>query len=87
MALLDAVQNTEEGIGDLRTELSRVRRALDRTDAALEFADHTLDRAEVVIMNGRRWVPIAVGVVAVAAIGATVLLVMRRRKQAEDDQD
>jgi hypothetical protein len=87
MALLEAVQTGEEGLGDLRTELTRVRRALDRTDAVLEFADDTLQRAEVVIVNGRKWVPVAIGVVAVAAVGATVFLVMRKRRRPQDDQD
>ena len=87
MALLEAVQTGEEGLGDLRTELTRVRRALDRTDAVLEFADDTLQKAEVVIVNGRKWVPVAIGVVAVAAIGATVFLVMRKRRRPQEDQD
>jgi len=87
MALLEAVQTGEEGLGDLRTELTRVRRALDRTDAVLEFADDTLQRAEVVIVHGRKWVPVAIGVVAVAAIGATVFLVMRKRRRSQDDQN
>jgi len=71
MALLEAVQAGEEGLGDLRTELTRVRRALDRTDAVLEFADDTLGKAETVIASSRRWVPVVIGVVAVAAVGAT----------------
>jgi hypothetical protein len=81
MALLEAVQSGEEGLGELRGELSRVRRALDRTDAVLEFADDTLGRAETVISSSRRWVPIAIGVVAVAAVGATVYLVLRKRRE------
>jgi len=92
MALLEAVQAGEEGLGDLRTELTRVRRALDRTDAVLEFADDTLGKAETVIASSRRWVPVVIGVVAVAAVGATAFWVMRKRKQAsidqrQDDQD
>lgn len=92
MALLEAVQSGEEGLGDLRTELTRVRRALDRTDAVLEFADDTLGRAETVIANSRRWVPVVIGVAAAVAVGATVLIVMRRRarqgqSQDEDDRD
>jgi hypothetical protein len=85
MALLEAVQTGEEGLEDLRSELSRVRRALDRTDAVLEFADDTLERAESVIVNSRRWVPIVVGVASVAAIGATVFLVMRKRRRQQDE--
>lgn len=85
MALLEAVQTGEEGLDDLRSELSRVRRALDRTDAVLEFADDTLERAELVIVNSRRWVPIVVGVASVAAIGATVFLVMRKRRRQQDE--
>ena len=85
MALLEAVQTGEEGLEDLRSELSRVRRALDRTDAVLEFADDTLEKAESVIVNSRRWVPIVVGVASVAAIGATVFLVMRKRRRHQDE--
>ena len=88
MALLEVVQNGEEELGDLRSELSRVRRALDKTDAVLEFADDTLEKAEAVIVNSRKWVPIALGVagvVGVAAVGATVYLVLRKRRQHRDD--
>ena len=90
MALLDVVQSGEEELGDLRSELTRVRRALDKTDAVLEFADDTLEKAEAVIVNSRTWVPIVVGVAGVvggAAIGATVYLVLRKRRQRQQDDD
>lgn len=87
MALLDVVQTGEEQVSDLREELDRFRRALDRTDAVLNFADESLEKAEVVIASSRRWVPIVIGVVGVAAVGATVYLVMRRRRRSVDDHD
>ena len=90
MALLEVVQSSEEELGDLRSELSRVRRALDKTDAVLEFADDTLEKAEVVIVNSRKWAPIVVGVagvVGVAAIGATVFLIIRKRRQRQRHDD
>ena len=87
MALLDVVQTGEEQVSDLREELDRFRRALDRTDAVLNFADESLEKAEVVIASSRRWVPIVMGVVGVAAVGATVYLVMRKRRRSADDPD
>ncbi|MBU6243911.1 MAG: hypothetical protein KGP12_01720 [Actinomycetales bacterium] len=87
MALLDVVQTGEEQVSDLREELDRFRRALDRTDAVLSFADESLERAEVVIASSRRWVPIVIGVFGVAAVGATVYLVMRKRRRSTDDPD
>jgi len=90
MALLEVVQSSEEELGDLRSELSRVRRALDKTDAVLEFADDTLEKAEAVIVNSRKWAPIVVGVagvVGVAAIGATVFLIIRKRRQRQRHDD
>ena len=87
MTLLDVVQTGEEQIGDLREELGRFRTALDRTDAVLNFADESLEKAEVVIASSRRWVPIVIGVVGVAAVGATVYLVLRRRRRSQDDAD
>jgi hypothetical protein len=87
MALLEVVQTGEEQVSDLREELDRFRRALDRTDAVLNFADESLEKAEVVIASSRRWVPIVIGVVGVAAVGATVYLVMRKRRRSADDPD
>lgn len=87
MTLLDVVQTGEEQIGDLREELGRFRAVLDRTDAVLNFADESLEKAEVVIASSRRWVPIVIGVVGVAAVGATVYLVLRRRRRSQDEAD
>lgn len=87
MALLDVVQTGEEEIGDLRSELDRVRQALDRTDAILDFADDALEKAETAIVNSRKWVPIVVGVIGVAAIGAAAFVILRKRRRTQDDAD
>ncbi len=49
MSLLDVVESNQGHVTDLRENLGRVRSALDRTDAVLEVADETLERAEVAI--------------------------------------
>lgn len=85
MALLEAVHSGGDHVTQVRTELARVREALDRTDAVLDFADETLDLAETAIVAGRRWGPIILGVVGVAAVGATVFVLLRKRRARQED--
>ena len=76
MALLEAVENGQENIVALRSELTKVRETLDRTDSILGVADDTLARAETAIVQSRRWAP-----VALAALGAsTGMAIMSKNK-------
>lgn len=83
MALLEAVENGQVRVTELRGEVDRARDALDRTDALLAVADDSLARAEVAIVTGRRWAPVVVvlGVVVVGAAAFVVLRRMRRRRE------
>jgi len=84
MALVETVQEQQVRVEELRHHLGRVRDALDQTDAVLGAAEETLERAEIVIEQGRRALPVlAVGLVAVA-VGVGVVLWLRRRSEDEE---
>lgn len=84
MALVDALQDQQVRVEELRNHLGRVRDALDQTDAVLGAAEETLERAENVIEQGRRAMPVvAIGLIA-AAVGVGVVLWLRRRSGDED---
>ncbi|MBM3668461.1 MAG: hypothetical protein FJW97_00390 [Actinobacteria bacterium] len=84
MALVDALQDQQVRVEELRNHLGRVRDALDQTDAVLGAAEETLERAENVIEQGRRAMPVvAIGLIAVA-VGVGVVLWLRRRSGDED---
>lgn len=83
MAIVDVVETGHARVADLRTELGRVRGALDRTDAVLGATDDALDKAETAIRTGRRWAPIVLVVgtgLMVVGVAATVALIRRRRR-------
>jgi hypothetical protein len=84
MALVETLHEQQVRVEDLRHHLGRVREALDQTDSILGAAEETLERAEVVIEQGRRALPaIAVGLVVVA-VGVGVVVWLRRRSGDED---
>ena len=87
MSLLDVVESNQGHVTDLRENLGRVRSALDRTDAVLEVADETLERAESAIKTRRTWGPIVLAVLGAAVVGVGVVIVMRRRSHAAEDTD
>ena len=89
MALLEAVENEQENIVALRSELTKVRETLDRTDSILGVADDTLARAETAIVQSRRWAPVAFVALGAVVIGVAVVVVLKRRgrKQAEDPEE
>ena len=89
MALLEAVENGQENIVALRSELTKVRETLDRTVSILGVADDTLARAETAIVQSRRWAPVALAALGAVVIGVAVVVVLKRRgrKQAEDPEE
>lgn len=89
MALLEAVENEQENIVALRSELTKVRETLDRTDSILGVADDTLARAETAIVQSRRWAPVAFVALGAVVIGVAVVVVLKRRgrNQAEDPEE
>lgn len=85
MALLEAVESGHHQVVDLRSELDRVREALDRTDVVLGVADDALLRAESGIVVSRRiapYVALGLGVAAVAIVGVAI---WRRRKASRGE--
>ena len=87
MSLLDVVESNQGHVTDLRENLGRVRSALDRTDAVLEVADETLERAEVAIKSSRTWGPIVLAVLGAAVVGVGVVIVMRKRRHSAAEAD
>ncbi|MBU6310947.1 MAG: hypothetical protein KGN38_00285 [Actinomycetales bacterium] len=89
MSVTDELSATAERVEDLREGLGRVRGVIEQADSVLTVADDLLGKADEMIAQAnealeqsRRWAPrvaIALGVVAVAAIGTVVVLRMRRR--------
>jgi hypothetical protein len=87
MTFTDVMEANQSHVTDLREDLSRVRSALDRTDAVLGVANETLERAEIAIKSGRRWGPVVFAVLGAAVLGAGVVIVMSRRRHAESELD
>jgi hypothetical protein len=84
MALLEAVESSQVRVHDLRHELDRARDALDRTDAVLAVADDTLGKAEVAIVQGRRWAPMLAVAAGVVVVGVVAFAIMKRRRREPD---
>ena len=87
MTFTDVMEANQSHVTDLREDLSRVRSALDRTDAVLGVANETLERAEIAIKSGRRWGPLVLTVLGAAVLGAGVVILMSRRRQAMNESD
>ena len=93
MSVSDQIITTAGQVEGLRDGLGRIREVLDQTDSVLDVADAVLEKADEVlgqaaeaVQQSRRWAPrvaIVVGVFAVAAIGAVI--VMRMRSRADDE--
>lgn len=84
MALLEAVVEGHTHVVELQGELTRVRDALDRTDAVLTVADRTLTQAEHAIENSRRIAPYAAGAVALVVASGIAFAIWRSRRNSPD---
>lgn len=86
MAILEVVESGHEHVTDLRHDLSRVREALDRTDAVLGVTDDALLRAEHAIETGRRVAPIVLVAVGLVAAGVAAAVILRARRRRGDQE-
>ena len=91
MSVSDQIITTAGQVEGLRDGLGRIREVLEQTDSVLDVADAVLEKADEVlgqaaeaVQQSRRWAPrvaIVVGVFAVAAIGAVVVMRLRSRDE------
>lgn len=91
MSLMEELSTTSLRVEDLRDGLGRVRGVIEQADSVLLVADDMLGKADELILQAsdaleesKRWAPrvaIVLGVVAVAAVGAVIVLRMRRRQR------
>lgn len=91
MSVSEQLLTAATQVEGVRDGLGRLRDVLEQTDSVLTVADDVLGRADEVlghaaeaVEQSRRWAPrivIALGVVAVAAVGTVIVLRMRRRDQ------
>lgn len=80
MAVMEAIADSHHRVDELRTDLGKVRRALDNTDAVLGIADDGLEVAEDVIEEAKRAMPIMVAATALITLAAVGVFVYRRRQ-------
>jgi hypothetical protein len=85
MAILEAVEAGHGHVTDLRSELDRVRDALDRTDAVLGVTDEALEKAESAIVSTRHATPYVLVGLAVATVAVAAIVVLRRRRRRTDE--
>ena len=93
MSVTDQLLTAATQVEGVRDGLGRLRDVLEQTDSVLTVADDVLGRADDVlghaaeaVEQSKRWAPrvvVVVGVVAVAAVGAFVVMRMRRRSQED----
>lgn len=84
MAILEAINENQHRVEDLREQLDKVRHALDNTDAVLGVADEGLIIAEDVIEEARRAMPAIIAVtIALTATAATIYF-LRKRKERQN---
>ena len=91
MSVSEQLLTAATQVEGVRDGLGRLRDVLEQTDSVLTVADDVLGRADEVlghaaeaVEQSRRCAPrivIALGVVAVAAVGTVIVLRMRRRDQ------
>lgn len=93
MTIVSSLEASETRVEDLRSNIARVREALDQTDAVLGVAETWMnragtafERAETAIVASRRWAPrvaLVLGITAVAATAVGVSVYVWRRSAAE----
>ena len=87
MALMEAIADGQVRVETLREELGKVRHALDNTDAVLGVADNSLEIAEEVIEEARRWMPVIIAAsVAITATAVTVYFLRKRNHSKHEQQ-
>ncbi|TEX50657.1 MAG: hypothetical protein B7C55_09705 [Actinomycetales bacterium mxb001] len=93
MSLVEELTASSVRVEELREGLGRVRDVVEQADSVLLVADEVLGKADDMILQAtdaleqsKRWAPrvaLVVGVMAVAAIGAVVVLRLRRRERED----
>jgi len=93
MSLVEELTASSVRVEELREGLGRVRDVVEQADSVLLVADEVLGKADDMILHAtdaleqsKRWAPrvaLIVGVMAVAAIGAVVVLRLRRRERED----
>ncbi|MCX8527872.1 MAG: hypothetical protein ORN20_07005, partial [Candidatus Nanopelagicales bacterium] len=93
MSTMQATNSGRAHLPALRTDLERVRTILDRTDAVLGVADDALGKAEHASQllhesarEARKWGPVLVVVVGVAAIGVVGAIIWRNQRDQRNRQ-
>jgi len=82
-----ALEQGQDRLELVRTELGRAREVMDRVDTGLLIAEDVLETTENVIATSRRVFPVVAVVVGVLAVGVGVGLFISRsnRRQHQDE--
>ena len=86
MAVMEALSESQERVEGLRTELGKVRHALDNTDAVLGIADEGLELAEEAIEEAKKAMPVIITVTVVITAVAVGAYFWRKRSKAKEEQ-
>ena len=82
-----ALEQGQDRLELVRTELGRAREVMDRVDTGLLIAEDVLEPTENVIAASRRVFPVVVVVVGVLAVGVGVGVYFARKSSAKKAQD
>ncbi len=82
-----ALEQGQDRLELVRTELGRAREVMDRVDTGLLIAEDVLETTENVIATSRRVFPVVVVVVGVLAVGVGVGLFMSRRNRRQHQDE
>ena len=81
-----ALEQGQDRLELVRTELGRAREVMDRVDTGLLIAEDVLETTENVIAASRRVFPVVVVVVGVLAVGVGVGVYFARKSSAKKAQ-